>query len=195
MISGVILAAGAAKRMGQQKLYLDFKGKPVLQWALEAALSSELDEVVCVARELKETQQGISLKHDKLRWVFNERAPEGQSTSVIAGLEAISPRSEAALFLVGDQPLIQPELINSLLQLFSKKRPLIVAPTFQGQTRNPVLFHRELFPELLKLTGDRGGKGLIEKYRQLAAFLEWREEAPFHDLDTWENYEILKKSP
>lgn len=195
MISGIILAAGLAQRIGQQKLYLDFKGKPVLQWALEAALSSELDEVVCVVRELKEIQQGISLKHDKLRWISNEKAPEGQSTSVIAGLKAISPRSEAALFLVGDQPLVNPELINSLIELFKKTDSLIVAPTFKGQTRNPVLFHTDLFPELLKLTGDRGGKGLIEKYRQNTAFLEWSEEASFLDLDTWEDYQILKKSP
>lgn len=195
MISGIVLAAGLAKRMGQQKLLLNLNRKPILQWVLEAALSSELDEVVCVVREPKEIQQGISLQHDKLHWVINERAPYGQSTSVIAGLKAISPRSEAALFLVGDQPLIKPDLINGLINLFRKRGAPIVAPTFQGQTRNPVLFCRELFPEIFELTGDRGGKGLIEKYRQQAAFLEWREEAPFHDLDTWEDYEILKKSP
>lgn len=195
MISGIVLAAGEAKRIGQQKLYLDFKGKPVLQWALEAALSSELDEVVCVVRELKEAQPEIALKHDKLRWIVNKKASEGQSTSVIAGLNAISPQSEAALFLVGDQPLVNPELINSLIELFKKTDSLIVAPTFQGQTRNPVLFHRDLFPELRKLTGDRGGKGLIEKYRQNTAFLEWSDETPFLDVDTWEDYQILKKSP
>jgi len=195
MIPGIVLAAGVAWRMGQQKLYLDFKGKPVLQWALAAALTSELDEVVCVVRELKQVQQKILLEHEKLRWTSNEKAFEGQSTSVIAGLKAIFPRSEAALFLVGDQPLVNPELINSLIELFKKTDSLIVAPTFQGQTRNPVLFHRDLFPELLKLTGDRGGKGLIEKYRQNTAFLEWSEEASFLDLDTWEDYQILKKAP
>ena len=69
----------------------------------------------------------------------------------------------------------------------------IVAPRFQGESRNPVLFHRDLFPELLKLTGDRGGKGLIEKYRDQAAFLDWDDETPFLDLDIWEDYERLKK--
>ncbi|MGH7774575.1 MAG: nucleotidyltransferase family protein [Candidatus Binatia bacterium] len=194
MISAIILAAGSAKRMGQQKLRLDFKGKPILQWALEAALSSKLGEVICVVRELKEAQQAISIQHDKLRWIANERAHEGQSTSVIAGLKAISPQSEAALFLVGDQPLVKADLINGLIDLFSKSAALIVAPTFQGQTRNPVLFHRELFPELLKLTGDRGGRGLIERYKNNAAFLEWNEEGPFLDLDTWEDYEKLNRS-
>ena len=194
MISGIILAAGAAERMGQQKLYLDLKGKPVLRWALEAALSSKLDEVICVVREPKETQQRISLGHDKLRWVTNERAAEGQSTSIIAGLKTISPQSEAALFLVGDQPLVKLELINGLIDLFRKTSALIVAPTFQCQTRNPVLFHKDLFPELLKLTGEReGGRGLIQKYRVQLALLEWKDEAPFLDLDTWEGYEVLNR--
>jgi len=193
MISGIVLAAGGAKRMGQQKLLLDFRGKPVLQWVLEASLSSKLDEVICVVRDLTRIHQRISLKHDKLKWVANERTSRGQSTSVIAGLKAISPQSEAALFLVGDQPLLMPELINGLVDLFRKSAALIIAPVFQGQTRNPVLFHRDLFPELLKLTGDRGGRGLIERHKEKAAFLEWDDESPFLDIDTWKDYEKLKK--
>lgn len=194
MISGIILAAGEAKRMGQQKLLLSLNGKPVVQWVLEAALSSELNEVVCVVRELKNIQEEISLNHEKLRWAINDRAAEGQSTSVIAGLKAVSPQSQAALFLVGDQPLVKPDLINGLIDLFRKNAALIVAPTFQGQTRNPVLFHKGLFPELLKLTGDGGGRRLIEKYDDKAAFLEWKDEAPFLDVDRWEDYERLRQS-
>ena len=193
MIAAIVLAAGEAKRLGRQKHLLDLKGKPVLQWTLEAALGSKLDQVVCIVRDLKEIQQEIPLKHEKLRWAVNERAAEGQSTSIIAGLKTISPHSEAALFLVGDQPLVKLELINGLIELFQQSSALTVAPTFQGQTRNPVLFHRDLFPELLKLMGDRGGKGLIEKYKDKAAFLKWNDEAPFLDVDRWEDYEKLKK--
>jgi molybdenum cofactor cytidylyltransferase len=193
MISGIVLAAGAAQRMGQQKLFLDFKGKPVLQWVLEAAIASALDEVVCVVREFEEAKKKVSLEHPKLRWVINEKAHEGQSTSVIVGLKAVAPASEGALFLVGDQPLIMPDLINGLIELFRKNSKLIVVPTFHGQARNPVLFHPDLFPEILQLTGDRGARGLIEKYREKSAFLEWPEETPFLDMDTWEDYEKLKK--
>lgn len=193
MIAAIVLAAGEAKRLGRQKLLLDLKGKPVLQWTLEAALGSKLDQVVCVVRELKEIQQEIPLKHEKLRWAVNERAAEGQSTSIIAGLKAVSPESEAAVFLVGDQPLVKPDLINGLIDLFTKEPALIVAPTFAGQSRNPVLFRRNLFPEILKLEGDSGARGLIEKYRKKSAFVAWPDESPFLDVDRWEDYEKLQK--
>lgn len=193
MISGIVLAAGSAGRMGQQKLLLNFRGKPVLQWVLEAVLSSTLDEVICVVRDVKEIEQKVAVKDDKLRWIVNDKAQEGQSTSVIAGLKAVRSHNEAALFLVGDQPLVRPELIDSLVDLFRRSASPIVAPTFQGQTRNPVLFHRDLFPELLKLTGDSGGRDLIRKFKDRVALLDWKDEAPFLDLDTWEDYETLKK--
>jgi len=196
MISGIVLAAGSAERMGRQKLLLDFKGKPVLQWVLEAAIASVLSEIVCVARDAQEYGSKISVAAGRLKWVSNPKADAGLSTSVAAGLRAVSARSEAALFLVGDQPFVTAELIDGVIKLYQERTPvLLVAPSCQGQTRNPVLFHKALFPELLRLSGDTGGRGLIELYKDKAAFLEWRDEKPFFDVDTWKDYEKLKDLP
>ncbi len=193
MISAVVLAAGRAERMGEQKLLLPLNDKPVLQWVLESALSSSLQEVTCVVRDLKPVRQRITLAHDRLHWLVNYAADRGQSTSVIAGLWAIDPRSEGALFLVGDQPLVRKDLIDALIERFEQSSALIVAPSFKGQARNPVLFRRELFPELLKLTGDRGGRLLIEKYKSGTDLVEWHQEMPFMDIDVREDYERLKE--
>ena len=76
--------------------------------------------------------------------------------------------------------MIRPELINSLLERFENSNALIVAPSFQGQPCNPILFRRDLFPELLQLTGDRDGRELIEKYRKKTALVEWNDEVVFH---------------
>jgi molybdenum cofactor cytidylyltransferase len=193
MVSAVILAAGRALRMGEQKLFLPLNDKPVLQWVLQSALAANLHELVCVVRDLKPVRERIVLTDDRLHWLVNYGADGGQSTSVIAGLWAIDPRSEGALFMVGDQPLINKDLIDSLIDEFQSSSALIVAPAFQGQARNPVLFRRELFPELLQLKGDRGGRALIEKHRQEAVLVEWRDEIPFMDLDVREDYERLKE--
>ncbi len=179
--------------MGEQKLLLPLRGKPVLQWVLESALASQLGEVICVVRSLETARQHISLIDGRLFWLVNYTADLGQSASVIAGLWAINPKSAGALFLVGDQPMIRRELIDSLIERFERSRALIVAPSFRGETRNPVLFRRELFPELLKLTGDRGGHVLIEKYQDETELVEWHDAVPFMDLDVREDYERLKE--
>lgn len=193
MISAVVLAAGRAERMGEQKLLLPLHDKPVLQWVLESALSSRLQEVTCVVRDLKLVRQRITLAHDRLHWLVNYAADRGQSTSVIAGLWAIEPRSDGALFLVGDQPLVKNDLINALIERFQQSSALIVAPSFRGQARNPVLFRRELFPELLKLKGDRGGRLLIQKYKARTDLVDWQQETPFMDIDLREDYERMKE--
>jgi molybdenum cofactor cytidylyltransferase len=193
MISAVILAAGRAERMmGEQKLFLPLGGKPVLQWVLESALASDLGEIICVARDLTAVRREIHLADARLFWLLNYAADHGQSTSVSAGLWAANPQSEGVMFLLGDQPLIRKELINSLIEKFAAGEARIVAPSFNGEARNPVLFHRELFPDLLKLTGDRGGRALLDTHREKLALVDWHDEVPFMDIDAPEDYERIK---
>ena len=189
MISAVVLAAGRAQRMDEQKLFLPFRDKAVLQWILETALTSRIDEVICVVRDLAAVRQRIRLAHERLFWLANYAADRGKSTSIIAGLWATNPNTDGTLFLVGDQPMIRRELIDSLIGHFEKTEALIVAPKFANKVRNPTLFRRDLFPELLKLTGDRGGQTLLEKYPDKVEFIEWHEEAPFMDIDVREDFE------
>jgi molybdenum cofactor cytidylyltransferase len=130
MISAVVLAAGGAQSLGQEKLLLPLRGKPVLQWVLESALASDLDEIVCVTRELASVRRQLNLSDERLFWLTNYAADRGQSTSVISGLWATNPKSEGVMFLVGDQPLIRKVLINSLIEKFRSASAWIVAPSF-----------------------------------------------------------------
>jgi molybdenum cofactor cytidylyltransferase len=191
MISSIVLAAGRAENMGDQKLLLPLRGKPVLQWVLESALASNLHEIVCVVRNLSAVRRRISLKDERLYWIINDAADRGQSTSVVGGLWAIDPKSDGALFLLGEQPMIQSKLIDALVKRFKDSAPLIVASNFRGQPRDPVLFRRDLFPKLLQLTGDHDGRELIEKYRKKTALVEWNDEASFKDIDVRGDYERI----
>ena len=80
--------------MGQQKLLLDLKGKPVLQWTIEAALGSKLDEVVCVVRVLKNIREGKGMS----QYALAERAREtgASHTSAPAGTVSFTAEPEVA---------------------------------------------------------------------------------------------------
>lgn len=193
MISAIILAAGRGERMGESKMFLPLGGKPVLQWVLESALASDLDEVICVTRELNAARRQINVADERLFWLLNYAADRGQSTSVIAGLWAANPASDGVMFLCGDQPLVRLELINALIEKFEDTAAWIVAPKFNGEVRNPILFHRKLFPELIQLSGDHSGRPLLEKHKRKTALLEWPEEVSFLDIDVPKDYERLKQ--
>lgn len=193
MISAIILAAGRGERIGESKMFLPLGGKPVLQWVLESALASDLDEVICVTRELNAARRQINVADERLFWLLNYAADRGQSTSVIAGLWAANPASDGVMFLCGDQPLVRLELINALIEKFEDTAAWIVAPKFNGEVRNPILFHRKLFPELIQLTGDHSGRPLLEKHKRKTALLEWPEEVSFLDIDVPKDYERLKQ--
>src|SRR5437763_6412161 len=99
MISAVVLAAGRAERMGEQKWLLPLREKPVLQWVLESALESEVHEVICVVRDLGLVRRRSSLAGDRVFWFVNYAADRGRCSSVVAGVWAIDPKSAGALFL------------------------------------------------------------------------------------------------
>ena len=106
MISGIVLAAGAAKRMGQQKLLLDFQGKPVLSRVLEAVLASQLYEVICVVRELKQIRHlGVPPRCRKIALINQADTPEEVKQASHLGHEMIRCGIERAVitsYLEGD---------------------------------------------------------------------------------------------
>jgi len=191
MVSAVVLAAGRAENMGEQKALLPLRDKPVLQRVLEGALASRVREVICVVSDLASARRHVKVEDERLIWLVNYGADGGPNSSMIAGLWAIDPNSDGVLFLAGDQPFIRSELIDALIDRFENSSAPIVAPSFMGEARNPVLFRRELFPDLLKLTGDRGARALLEKNQDKAELVPWAEEIPYVDVDTRADHERL----
>jgi len=192
MISAVVLASARVETTAEQKSLVPFQGKPPLQIVLECALASELDEVVCVADELESARRHIKLVDDRLLWLKNDAPGRGRSKAVIAGLWAVNPTSDGAMFLFSDQPFVGKELINALIDRFKTNTAPIVAPCLNREPRNPVLFRRPLFPELLQLTGDRDGQSLLDVHREHADLVDWPDEASFLCLEASNDDKRLK---
>jgi molybdenum cofactor cytidylyltransferase len=188
-VSAIVLAAGEGRRMGALKLALPLGEKSVLGHVVETALASPIDEVVVVlghgAADLKP-----ELPDRRVRLVYNPDYAQGQSSSLRAGINALSPKVEAAVFLLGDQPLVSPEAIEALVTTFQTHHASIVQPLYRGIPANPVLFARALFPELLQVTGDRGGRELLVRHRTEVTTVDLDLEAPA-DIDTMADYDKI----
>jgi molybdenum cofactor cytidylyltransferase len=171
VITGIVLAAGTSTRFGRTKQLVDLDGKPFVQHAVDAAAAAGLDEVVVVLGHDAE-RVGASLRLPaRGRTVLNPRYEEGQSTSLVAGLDAAEPASEAAVVLLADQPGITESHIRALIDAFKAGRPRIARLRFRDGP-GPSLLSRESWDEARGLAGDTGAREII------AAHPEWVEEVP-----------------
>ena len=190
-ITGLILAAGSSTRFGQVKQLLAFRETTLLGQVVENALRSSLDEVVVVlGHRADEIQKAVNLDH--VRVVMNEVYVQGQSTSLKVGLSAAVSDTEAVMFILGDQPLVGPDVVNRLIDGYARTRAPIVLPTHRGRRGNPVVVDRTLFPRIESLTGDAGARVLFEEYAEAIVEIEVEEDSIHLDVDTWEDYEQLK---
>jgi len=188
--AGIVLAAGESRRFeGGPKQLAGFQGKPLVAHAVDAAISAGLEEVIVVTGS-SGTEVAAALGERPARLVENPGWAEGQSTSLKSGLRAVSPGVDAAIFLLGDQPLVSPDLIRELLETHRTTLAPIVAPRHLGRRGNPDLFDRATWPDLFALSGDVGGRLLFEKYDSEVAWVEW-DETIFMDIDTEADYKRL----
>lgn len=186
-VAAIILAAGASKRFGQPKLLLDWQDKPIIAHVADVVLASVARPVIVVLGANEQAMRD-ALRNRPVEVVVNPDWAQGQSTSVRAGLTALPPSVRGALFVLADQPQVTPELLNRLVARFQQSGAPIVEPRWGDRSGSPVLFAREMFDDLAQLTGDRGGRPVIDKYANRVAVVQVDELVTLQDIDTPEDY-------
>ena len=159
MIAAVVLAAGLARRMGRQKLLLDFKGKPVVRWSVEAVLPHVGDCVVVTGQD--DAAVRAALAGLAVRFAVNPRPQDGQGSSIAVGIAALKPQTSVAVIMLGDQLRTPADVVPTLLDTQKRSRKAIVAPSYRGTRGTPVVFSSEVFPELRALHGDEGARAVV----------------------------------
>jgi molybdenum cofactor cytidylyltransferase len=182
VIAGVVLAAGASRRFGSQKLLASVGGVPLVRRSVERLLEASLDEIVVVLGS-DATAVGAALAGLPVLMVTNPAYLAGMSTSLRAGLDALTPESEATVVALGDQPGVGGPIVNRLVERYVTERAPIVAPVYRGGVRgNPVLFDRSIFDELRAVTGDEGARLVIAKDPRRVLLVEFDVDMP-RDVD------------
>ncbi|MDP4732770.1 MAG: nucleotidyltransferase family protein, partial [Limnohabitans sp.] len=145
-VGAVLLAAGSGSRMGHRpKSLLELGGVPLIRRQLIALSGAGVDEVVVVLGHYAERIEE-AVKEFPVTLVRNPDPDAGQISSLRLGLQALSPKLDAVLVALADQPLINSQDINDLIGAY-KKRPggmQVVQPTVDGLPGNPVMFSTEV---------------------------------------------------
>lgn len=190
MIASVILAAGLSRRMGpQNKLLQCVDGRPLVCWAVQAALAAALGPVIVVTGHERDKVVDV-LPPGSVTLVHNSAFSTGMASSLAYGIAAVPEEVEGAFILLADMPLIRAGHLRQMAAAFGQaKGQRVIVPAHDGKRGNPVLFPRVLFPELASLTGDRGGKSVIAAHGDITEEIEIADNAIWRDVDTPADFE------
>ena len=189
-VTGIIMASGFSRRMKTDKLLLKLGDKMVLEKVIESCVKSSLDDIIVIYR--KEEVKNIATEYN-LKAVLNENAIEGQSASIKLGVNNIDKDTKGIMFIVGDQPHLDPLTIDAIIDKFENNQEKIIIPIYDGNKGNPTIFPVSLKEQLNALKGDVGGKEVINSNLEQVDYVEIENHQAGVDMDTVEEYEKLKE--
>jgi molybdenum cofactor cytidylyltransferase len=187
VISAIVLAAGEGTRFGGLKQIAEVRGKPLAQYAIDAATAAGVDEIVVVlGHEVTRVREALTLPASA-RAVVNPAYASGMASSLAVGLRAADPASEAAVVLLADQPGVTAQHVRALLDAFTARHSKMVRLRFRAGP-GPGLLARSIWREASALEGDVGARALMDLYPELVEEVDVSGEAP-HDVDRPEDLE------
>lgn len=179
----LLLAAGSGSRFlgGIHKLAADMAGKPLYQWAIDAAVEAEIGPVILVTGALEVTIDPMSTANSAITVVHNPQWSTGMAGSLQVGLAAARKLgAEAVVVGLADQPLVP---ATAWRLLAASPSPIAVA-TYNGKRGNPVRLHAELWDAIPK-SGDEGARSLLRIYPELVEEVSCKGSSS--DVDTLED--------
>jgi molybdenum cofactor cytidylyltransferase len=179
-IAAIILAAGGASRFGKTKQLNIWREKTYTENVVIAAQLAGLSPIIVVTGYQHESLKNI-LNMYPVQTVFNPDWQKGQSTSMKVGLEHLGKRAQGALFLMADQPQVSISLIRVIVEQSYLTDRQVIGPVIDGKRSTPMYFDRGVFPELMKVEGDQGGRSILSMYPPL--LVEWFDTRMAMDID------------
>lgn len=186
-VLAIILAAGESKRMGRNKLLLPWGHTSVLQQTIMNVKASNVDDVVLVTGHDDKSIMTIALATG-MKTIHNKDYAKGFLASVQTAVRRVPNDVAAVLIMLGDQPMVGPDVINALLSAYQGGQKGLVAPAFQGQRGNPVIIDRRYLDELLSLPVDSAPRALLQRHPDDIVLVDIESDAVLHDLDLPEDY-------
>lgn len=185
-ISAVIMCSGLSRRMGENKLLMDFKGRRLFEYVFDAVSECDFYNVVVVT-----AYDEIAKYSKEFNVVYNYENYRGMSSSIRLGIMN-SGDCDGIMFLTADQPFIDNATINRLNFIFCKENKIIV-PKVKNTPKNPVVFPTRYKNELALLKEEEGGRSIYSRHTSDVCWVLFDNDRPFFDIDTFDEFDKLNK--
>jgi len=191
-IACVLLAAGESKRFGSPKQLATWNEKTFIRTIIEKVKKINPSEFLVIVGAFSELIMKEIDDFSSIKIIHNPDWKTGQASSVKIGVENLSNGFEAVIFLLVDQPQIDVKTIRNLVISYATTNANIIAYSYNGTARHPILFSKKLFSELKNLSGNSGGQQLFHAYPPL--FLAFEDTKQAADFDSREDLRIYMES-
>lgn len=164
----LIMAAGYASRFGSNKLFAEYRGRSLLELALLAVPPGLFSRVTVISGY----DRALALARKYGFTAIENRHPElGVSQTIRLGTQAMAD-CDAILYMVSDQPLLQPNSVCAVAERWMQEPDCIAGAAHNGVRGNPCIFPKKFFPELLALSADTGGSRVIRQHEDALRLVE-----------------------
>lgn len=189
-VTGLVLAAGGSKRLGQPKQLLPFGSGTLLGHVLDVARQCPFDQSLCViGGGGPDVREEVDMSGFEV--VENPEFGEGCSSSIAAALDAIDPRADVLVLMLGDMPGVTAEAVGALVR--GRGDAELAACMYDDGRGHPFAFARSVFGDLAALHGDKGVWKLMDRAGDGVADVRVSGPVP-PDIDTWKDYEAARMS-
>ncbi len=186
-ISAVLTAAGLSSRMGSPKPLLVWQGKTLVESQIETLLEAGASEVIVVLGHRAE-EVAPHVNGDTVRAVVNHQYRDGRTSSIRAGLDAVSPKARDIVLMAVDQPRSS-KVVSRVIREHLGADALLTSPRYRGRGGHPLMFSASLLPELIRISEENQGlREVFERHRSEITQVHFDDPSIRLDLNTPEAY-------